>query len=218
MNTSEHTDRITRHSPPKTINRTWPDTRAPHFRTCVVATCWLLLSLVQRRGVPGGVGDRRSRSPARRIADRTSSRDAAAAVTSHQLHGRLPGRGRIWLAGARAAQEPEGQEDGGKGTGCGEDAGVGCDQLAGLVNLAKVVRCGPVVARVFVAAVGPAAQGGAPCCVPVARVEVRGVGALVVARSDLAGPFVRSDLPALPVVCRSGAGQMVRVNAAGQAA
>ena len=42
MNTSEHTDRITRHSPPKTINHTWPDTRAPHFRTCVVATCWLL--------------------------------------------------------------------------------------------------------------------------------------------------------------------------------
>ena len=156
--TSEHTDRITRHSPPKTINHTWPDTRAPHFRTCVVATCWLLLSLVQRRGVPGGVGDRRSRSPARRIADRTSSRDAAAAVTSHQLHGRRLGRGRIWLAGARAAQESEGQEDGGKGayhgalaagtvggawslgstvctggTGCGEDAGVGCDQLAGLV-------------------------------------------------------------------------------------
>ena len=95
---------------------------------------------------------------ARRIADRTSSRDAAAAVTSHQLHGRRLGRGRIWLAGARAAQESEGQEDGGEGayhgalaagtvggawslgstvctggTGCGEDAGVGCDQLAGLV-------------------------------------------------------------------------------------
>ena len=36
-----------------------------HFRTCVVATCWLLLSLVQRRGVLGGVGDRRSWGPAR---------------------------------------------------------------------------------------------------------------------------------------------------------
>mmetsp|Transcript_13171 Transcript_13171/g.42101 ORF Transcript_13171/g.42101 Transcript_13171/m.42101 type:complete len:211 (-) Transcript_13171:37-669(-) len=210
MNTSEHTDRITPLRITILQSHLAGHTRA-HTRT-PLATWWRLLVLSIQRGV----GE--LEPSARRIADRTSSRDAAAAVTSHQLHGRLPGRGRIWLAGARAAQEPEGQEDGGKGTGCGEDAGVGCDQLAGLVNLAKVVRCGPVVARVFVAAVGPAAQGGAPCCVPVARVEVRGVGALVVARSDLAGPFVRSDLPALPVVCRSGAGQMVRVNAAGQAA